>query len=111
MKGKLSIMLVMSAFAFTPTMTGALTLDFACRDFRPLFALDGEKLERPKAPSCVDMFGKFASEFDFSDCKNEVLEYQNKIRNYQDCLVSESRAANEAVNEAVDKFNTRARSP
>ncbi|GLS19194.1 hypothetical protein GCM10007874_22110 [Labrys miyagiensis] len=95
------------AVAYTPNTVSAASLGLACREFCGF----DQKLERPDPPYCAKSFRSFADQYEFDSCKNEVLAYQSKMHDYQTCLVEESKDASDELNETINSFNSRARSP
>lgn len=64
---------------------------------------------RPDKPYCVDSFQRFRDQSEFENCKFEVEEYLNNIREYVECLEREKADAINESEAVIQSFNNRAR--
>ena len=59
---------------------------------------------RPQDPSCVVlMMGGDKSYFEF--CRFQMIDYQEKVREYVECLRGEQADITRLLNESVSRFN------
>lgn len=63
----------------------------------------------PSVPYCAERFGPFDDSDDFDRCRREMESYQSDIEQYAQCLRDEADDAVNAFNDAVERFNRRAR--
>ncbi|WIJ26587.1 hypothetical protein [Devosia sp. RR2S18] len=62
----------------------------------------------PSSPYCADSYGPFSDGYDFENCKREMEDYGEEVEQYLDCLSTNSQAAIDEYNDAVEAFNRRA---
>jgi hypothetical protein len=66
----------------------------------------------PSEPSCVSMYGKFDSEWEFTSCKSDVQSYISELSDWVECLQKDvnqkSAEAKEKADEIVKQFNCKA---
>jgi len=63
----------------------------------------------PVAPSCVDGSVLFSNQQEFEQCRQAVEAFRGETKEYLLCLKSQVGGALDHFNDAVDRFNQRAR--
>ena len=64
---------------------------------------------KPTAPSCATRFGEFDDQDDFETCQRRMRSYKDETQTFLECQRTESQEAIDGYNDAVARFNRRAR--
>lgn len=59
----------------------------------------------PDEPYCLDQIGGFEDEWEFSRCRDEVEQFVDETQDFVECLARAQEEADDAVREAIEKFN------
>lgn len=64
---------------------------------------------KPNAPFCATRFGEFDDQDDFETCQRQMRSYKDQTQTFLECQRSDSQEAIDGYNDAVARFNRRAR--
>jgi hypothetical protein len=64
---------------------------------------------KPDAPSCASRYGTFDDQDEFERCRSRMTAYRSDVESYLSCIKRESDSALQDYNDAVERFNQRAR--
>lgn len=62
----------------------------------------------PSEPFCLRMSYTYDNEHSFDSCRRSMLNYQEDVVDYQQCLEEEYQRALEELEEAIEHWNCRA---
>jgi len=85
------------------------TLVISLLPLAPSWSSAAAYCSEPSEPSCLASYFELTDELEFDLCRSSVQNFVTETEEYSRCLLEERNAAVERANDAVRKFNCKAR--